>query len=173
MKNISICFCMLFPFLNIGSAQSMDKTTTYIFHAETELASYNLAFSAKLGKRVWFGLGVGGGLSLVHGNFKAPFKNDWTKENYHTRFFLANNPQKKFNFEIGTLFGQVNQEEEVGDFVQGQRFSSGYIRLFYGWERFKIGSQFSIGEFDKTKETIWMWTPIVLRFTVFATSSKE
>lgn len=173
MKNIIVFFCLLFAFINLGLTQSANNSITYAFHAETELASYNLACSTKLGKRIWFGLGVGGGLAIMHGNFKAPFKNDWTKESYHFRMYLANNPQNKFNFEIGTLLGQMNHDEEIGNFIQGQRFGNGYIRVFYGWEKFKIGSQFSIGGFDESRETTWMWTPIVLRFNVFANSSKN
>ncbi len=174
MKNTLYSFLLLFSVLNCCLAQSNEGENSFnAFHSDTELTSFNLAYTYKVGKKIWLGLGIGGGLSIVKGNFKAPFENDWTKENYHFRFYLSNNPKKKFNYEIGTLFGQINHDAEKEEYIQGQRIGSGYIRLFYGWEKFKVGSQFSIGGFSNANETIWMWTPIILRYNIFTPSSNK
>ena len=168
MKKIIYLLYLIIGILGQSVAQTTSsKETDYAFHAETDLASYHLAFSHKIGKRVWLGLGVGGGLSLIHGNFEAPFKKDWTKEQYTFRTFISNAPQKKLNYEIGVLMGQMYYDKKNADKeFAGQRFASGYLRLFYGSEKFKIGSQLSLGQLGEATTTLWMWTPIIVRCTI-------
>ena len=172
-KSICLLFTGFGLILQLLAQSTTDNSLQSAFHSESDLASFNLSFSNKMGKRVWLGLGVGGGLSFVHGNFEAPFTNDWTKENYHFRVFISNPPQKKLHYELGVLSGQMFYDENFGKEFAGQRFSSGYIRLFYGWEQFKIGSQFAIGEIGAMDNTLWMWTPIMLRYSILGLSTKK
>ena len=164
MKNL-LLFCLIYCYFTSNS-QGQSKKPTISFHSETALASFNMAFANKIGENIWLGLGVGGGLTFVQGNFPSSYKNDWTKEAYHFKTFLSNNPQKKFNYEIGILSGQIFYDKNQEKGFSGDRYAGPYIGLYYGWSQFKIGTQFTIGELSAAEKGLWMWTPVILRYTI-------
>ncbi len=145
-----------------------EQTKTSALSANTDFASYNMAYTAPIGKKVYFGLGVGGGLSFIYGNFKDPFNKDWTKEAYHYTSFLANDPTRPFHFRAGILFSNFFYDKSH-NYFEGEKFSGIYTALFYGKKKFKLGTKVAFGTIGEQDSNLFLWTPIVLQYNIFFT----
>lgn len=161
---------LLFALINcICFGQTLeDPSKKSALSVNIDLASFNMSYTAPMGKKLYLGFGVGGGLSVLYGSFNAPFKNDWTKEAYHYKTFISNAPARPLHIRVGILFSNFFYDSRSNNF-EGEKFSGVYTELFYGKKKFKIGSKVAFGSIGEYNKNLFLWTPIILQYDIFFT----
>lgn len=165
-KHIILAMFLVLNSLFCFAQSTEEQSKNSALSASIDLASFNMSYTAPLGKKLYLGLGLGGGLSFVYGSFNAPFKKDWTKEAYHYKIFIGNAPTRPFHFRIGVLFSNFFYDDSTNNF-EGEKFSGVYTQLFYGKKKIKVGTKVAFGTIGEQDKNLFLWTPIILQYNIF------
>lgn len=148
---------------NIGFAQlSTEKLYKSELNLELDALSLDISFAHRVNNQLMIGIGIGGGPSLVFNDYSAQ-KGIIELGNF--RVFLSSFPtNKNFLIEGGVQASIVFYQENLNNETKGTELFSGYIRAFYGFKRFKFGTQFALGKRIESGSSLY-WTPLILRYT--------